>query len=61
MIAMIVIAVVAFFVFSVYMSYLAGKEDGFCDGRSETYRDLIHIIEHYKELADAKNTATKGA
>lgn len=61
MIAMIVIAAVAFFVFSVYMVYLAGKEDGFCDGRSETYRDLIHIIEHYKELADAKDSSTKGA
>lgn len=60
MIAMIVIAAVAF-VCSVYMAYLAGKEDGFCDGRSETYRDLIHIIEHYKELADAKDTATEGA
>lgn len=49
------------FVLCVYMAYHAGKEDGFCDGRSETYRDLIHIIEHYKDLADAKNTATKGA
>lgn len=61
MIAMIVIAAVAFFVFSVYMAYIAGKEDEFCDGRSETYRDLIHIIEHYKELADAKDTPTEGA
>lgn len=61
MIAMIVIAAVAFFVFSVYMAYLAGKEDGFCDGRSETYRDLIHIIENYKELAYAKDTPTEGA
>jgi hypothetical protein len=60
MIAMIVIAAVAF-VCSVYMAYLAGKEDGFCDGRWEAYRDLRHIIEHYKELADAKNTPTKGA
>lgn len=61
MIAMNVIAAVAFFVISVYMAYIAGKEDGFCDGRSETYRDLIHIIEHYKELADAKDTPTEGA
>lgn len=61
MIAMIVIAAVAFFVFSVYMAYLAGNEDGFCDGRREAYRELEHIIEHYKELADAKNTPTKGA
>lgn len=55
MIAMIVIAAVAFFVFSVYMAYLAGKEDGYCDGRRESYRELKHIIEHYK------NTTTEGA
>lgn len=30
-------------------------------GRSEAYREFGHIIEHYKNLADAKNTATKGA
>lgn len=61
MIAMIVIAAVAFFVFSVYMAYIAGKEDGFCDGRWEAYRDLRNIIEHYKELSDAKDTPTEGA
>lgn len=61
MIAMIVIAAVAFFVFSVYMAYLAGKEDGFCDGRREAYRDLEHIVEHYKKMAYAKDTPTKGA
>lgn len=60
MIAMFVIAAVAF-VFSVYMAYLAGKEDGFCDGRREAYRDLKHIIEHYKELANANDSSTKGA
>lgn len=61
MIAMIVIAAVAFFVFSAYMAYIAGKEHGFYKGRREAYRELEHIIEHYKELADAKNTPTKGA
>lgn len=61
MIAMIVIIADVAFVCSVYMAYLAGKDDGYCDGRSETYRDLIHIIEHYKELADAKDTPTEGA
>lgn len=61
MIAMIVIIADVAFVRSVYMAYLAGKEDGYCDVRSETYRDLIHFIEHYKELADAKDTPTEGA
>lgn len=61
MIAMIVIIANVAFVCSVYMAYLAGKEDGFCDGRLETYRDLRNIIEHYKELSDAKDTPTEGA
>lgn len=61
MIAMIVIIADVAFVFSVYMAYLAGKEDGFCDGRWESYRGLRNIIEHYKELADAKDTSTEGA
>lgn len=61
MIAMIVIIADVAFVCSVYMAYLAGKEDGYCDGRSETYRDLKHIIEHYKELANAKDSSTEGA
>ena len=49
------------FVCGVYMAYIAGKEHGFYKGRSEAYREFGHIIEHYKNLADAKNTATKGA
>lgn len=61
MIAMIVIIANVAFVCSVYMAYLTGKEDGFCDGRWEAYRDLRNIIEHYKELSDAKNTTTEGA
>nr|DAH55645.1 MAG TPA: hypothetical protein [Caudoviricetes sp.] len=56
----IIIADVAF-VCSVYMAYLAGKEDGYCDGRIESYRELKHIIEHYKALAHAKDTTTEGA
>lgn len=63
MIAMIFAAVAL--ACGVYVTFLVGKdfgrEEGYCDGRSETYRDLIHIIEHYKELADAKDTPTKGA
>lgn len=46
------------FVCGVYMAYIAGKEHGFYKGRSEAYREFGHIIEHYKKLADAKNTAT---
>lgn len=53
------------FVLCVYGAYLAGKdigrENGYYEGRSEAYREFGHIIEHYKNLADAKNTATKGA
>lgn len=49
------------FVCGAYMAYIAGKEHGFYKGRSEAYREFGHIIEHYKNLADAKNTATKGA
>lgn len=49
------------FVCGVYMAYIAGKEHGFYKGRSEAYREFGHIIEHYKKLADAKNTATEDA
>jgi hypothetical protein len=34
---------------------------GFVYGAYMAYREFGHIIEHYKNLADAKNTATKGA
>lgn len=63
MIAMIFIAVAyACGVFIVYHTgKIIGREEGLYEGRSEAYRELEHIIEHYKELADAKNTATKGA
>lgn len=63
MIAMIFAAVA--FVCGVYVAYHAGKdigkEDGFYEGRSEAYRELEHIVEHYKDLAYAKDTPTKGA
>lgn len=53
------------FVLCVYGAYLAGKdigrENGYYEGRSEARRDLEHIIEHYKELAHAKDTTTEGA
>lgn len=49
------------FVCGVYMAYIAGKKYGFYEGRNEAYREIGHIIEHYKKLADAKNTATEGA
>mgnify|MGYP006959800790 FL=1 len=53
------------FVLCVYGAYLAGKdigrENGYYEGRSEARRDLEHIVEHYKKLADAKNTTTEGA
>lgn len=63
MIAMIFAAVA--FICGMFVAYLAGRdigrEIGFYEGRREAYRELVHIIEHYNELADAKNTATKGA
>lgn len=37
------------------------EEDVYYDGRSDAYRKLEHIIEHYKELAHAKDSTTKGA
>lgn len=46
---------------TIKLLYIAGKEHGFYKGRSEAYREFGHIIEHYKKLADAKNTATEGA
>jgi hypothetical protein len=61
MIPMIFIAVALALFLVYYLGKVIGREDGFYEGRSETYRDLIHIIEHYKELADAKDTPTKGA
>lgn len=48
------------FVCGAYMAYIAGKEHGFYKGRSDAYRKLEHIIEHYKELAHAKDSTTKG-
>lgn len=63
MIAMIFSAVA--FICGIFVAYIAGRdigrEVGLYEGRSEAYRELEHIIEHYKDLADAKNTATKGA
>lgn len=63
MIAMIFIAVVyACGVFIVYHTgKIIGREEGLYEGRSEARRDLEHIVEHYKKLADAKNTTTEGA
>lgn len=49
------------FVYGAYMAYIAGKEHGFYKGRSEAYREFGHIIEHYKKLAHAKDSTTKGA
>lgn len=53
------------FVLGVYGAYLAGKdigrENGYYEGRSEARRDLEHIVEHYKKMAYAKDTPTKGA
>lgn len=63
MIAMIVIAVA--FICGMFVAYLAGKdigrENGYYEGRSEARRDLEHIVEHYKKMAYAKDTPTKGA
>jgi hypothetical protein len=60
----IIFAAVAF-VLSVYLAYLAGKdigrENGYYEGRSEARRDLEHIVEHYKKMAYAKDSSTKGA
>jgi membrane protein DedA with SNARE-associated domain len=63
MIAMIFAAVA--FICGMFVAYLAGKdigrENGYYEGRSEARRDLEHIVEHYKKMAYAKDTPTKGA
>lgn len=63
MIAMIFAAVAL--ACGVYVTFLVGKdfgrEEGFYDGRREAYRDLEHIVEHYKKMAYAKDTPTEGA
>lgn len=62
MIAMIFAAVA--FICGMFVAYLAGKyigrENGYYEGHSEAYRELEHIVEHYKKMAYAKNTSTKG-
>lgn len=46
MIAMIVIAAVAFFVFSVYMAYIAGKEYG------QALDEAIRLLRQYDKQQD---------
>ena len=63
MIAMIFAAVA--FICGMFVAYLAGKdigrEEGFFEGHIEAYRKVENIIDHYKELAHAKDTTTEGA
>lgn len=63
MIVMIFAAVA--FICGMFVAYLAGRdigrEVGFYEGSSEAYREIEHIVEHYKDLADAKDSSTKGA
>lgn len=63
MIAMIFAAVAL--ACGMYVTFLVGKdigrENGYYEGRSEARRDLEHIVEHYKKMAYAKDTPTKGA
>lgn len=53
------------FICGMFVAYLAGRdigrEVGFYEGRSEAYRELEHIVEHYKKMAYAKDTPTEGA
>ena len=61
---MMILAAATFVIF-VFGAYFAGKdigrENGYYEGRSEARRDLEHIVEHYKKMAYAKDTPTKGA
>ena len=61
---MMILAAATFVIF-VFGAYFAGKyigrENGYYEGHSEAYRELEHIVEHYKKMAYAKDTPTEGA